>query len=332
MSAGKTKIIFNFPQKDKEELLRDLGVNDAPGAAAVFDDVEAGSILDQQLETPAFPSGQYLPQEGKGQVVVVWSNKGGVGKTVLSCNLAVLLAKELQLKRRRVALLDWNFYNPDVCWHLDLSDQRRYAGAFLRDFNLDNLEQYMLPHPSLPNLHAMTGKGVRNGFEEARFGTPEKLEKLLREVKKLYQYIVIDTNPTIEAPGTHVALRMANQIFLVLEPELTSVLNNSRDTVAFLERLGINRDNIVVVMNRNFKTRITVDDVRRETGVHRVLQIPYDPKQIYNSIYNGRPVGLNAAGQNGIAHAVAAVAGEVVPGIKRKGKPTSYWIARVFGR
>ena len=70
----------------------------------------------------AAPAPQPLP--GVDAIIAVGSGKGGVGKTTLSVNLAVALAK----MGHKVGLLDADVYGPNVPLMLGLSGQPKMAG------------------------------------------------------------------------------------------------------------------------------------------------------------------------------------------------------------
>src|SRR5271168_4370403 len=71
---------------------------------------------------PGQPAPQPLP--GVDAIIAVGSGKGGVGKTTLSVNLAVALAK----MGHKVGLLDADVYGPNVPLMLGLSGQPRILG------------------------------------------------------------------------------------------------------------------------------------------------------------------------------------------------------------
>lgn len=71
---------------------------------------------------PAQPSPQPLP--GVDAIIAVGSGKGGVGKTTLSVNLAVALAR----MGHKVGLLDADVYGPNVPLMLGVSAQPRAVG------------------------------------------------------------------------------------------------------------------------------------------------------------------------------------------------------------
>ncbi|HTZ96796.1 MAG TPA: Mrp/NBP35 family ATP-binding protein [Terriglobales bacterium] len=80
------------------------------------------------------PAPQALP--GVGAIVAVGSGKGGVGKTTLSVNLAIVLAK----LGYRVGLLDADVYGPNVPLMLGTNQQPRVLG----DQRIEPLEAFGL--------------------------------------------------------------------------------------------------------------------------------------------------------------------------------------------
>lgn len=80
------------------------------------------------------PAPQPLP--GVGAIVAVGSGKGGVGKTTLAVNLAIVLAK----LGHRVGLLDADVYGPNVPLMLGTNAQPRVLG----DQRLEPLEAFGL--------------------------------------------------------------------------------------------------------------------------------------------------------------------------------------------
>ena len=74
------------------------------------------------MHQPQPPSPQALP--GVSNIIAVGSGKGGVGKTTLSVNLAVALAK----LGHKVGLLDADVYGPNVPLMLGVNAQPKMVG------------------------------------------------------------------------------------------------------------------------------------------------------------------------------------------------------------
>ncbi len=85
---------------------------------------------------PGQPAQGPQPLPGVDAIIAVGSGKGGVGKTTLSVNLAVALAK----MGHKVGLLDADVYGPNVPLMLGLTGQPKMAG----ENRIEPLEAYGL--------------------------------------------------------------------------------------------------------------------------------------------------------------------------------------------
>src|SRR6202162_345722 len=85
-------------------------------------------------QQPQTPSPQPLP--GVGTIIAVGSGKGGVGKTTLAVNLAIVLSK----LGHKVGLLDADVYGPNVPLMLGINSQPKVLG----DGKIDPLEVHGL--------------------------------------------------------------------------------------------------------------------------------------------------------------------------------------------
>ncbi|RYE59816.1 MAG: response regulator, partial [Oxalobacteraceae bacterium] len=88
----------------------------------------------------------------RGEVIAIYSPQGGAGKSMLSANLAVALAKACGEggKPPRVALVDLNLQFGDIDLMLNLSPQNTIAGLAQKGhggIDAELLEQYLTLHP-----------------------------------------------------------------------------------------------------------------------------------------------------------------------------------------
>jgi capsular exopolysaccharide synthesis family protein len=124
-------------------------------------------------------------------VLAVTSAAAGEGKTVTALNLAGALA---QSSNSRVLIIDADLHRPSVAEYLGLADRR---GPGLAEAILH--EEYGLPQAvrRLESLNVsvlLAGDGKLGPYE--LLASP-RFEKLLRDARAFYDYVIIDTPPVV---------------------------------------------------------------------------------------------------------------------------------------
>ncbi len=136
----------------------------------------------------AAPDGTGQPRAAAlGEVIVLFSGKGGVGKTLLATNLSVALAVETD---SRVALVDLDLQFGDVGVMLNLDHSRSIT---------DIVESETLEPEMLNEIMANGPNGVRVLLapispELADLITLEHVRMVMGELRKTYDYVVVDTS------------------------------------------------------------------------------------------------------------------------------------------
>ena len=120
LQIGEGRVGFTIelttPACPVKDLMRDQAralVGALPGVSAV--DIE----MTAQVRAVARPEAGRAPVDGVKNVIAIGAGKGGVGKTTVSVNIAVALARS----GSRVALLDGDMYGPNVPIMLGLKTQ-----------------------------------------------------------------------------------------------------------------------------------------------------------------------------------------------------------------
>lgn len=220
---------------------------------------------------------QTLVEPGaRGRIVTFFGGKGGVGKTTLAVNLAVALQRRTH---KRVVLFDADFFFGDVGVHLGLPAERNV---------IDLVKQIDQLKPALLDQVLITHKsGIRvlqNPIhpEEAELIAPDHVERLLKFLAEMYDYVIVDCQPSYDERML-VALEQADDIMLVITPEIGPIKNTSH-FLSLAGKLGIALDKVHLILNRaNSDVGIGVAEIER-TLRHRVE---------YQIISGGRPVVLS---------------------------------------
>ncbi len=208
----------------------------------------------------------------EGRVIVCFSSKGGVGKTTISCNLAVQLAQ--RLGPGKVALIDANTQAPNVAPMLDLRPEHWLRDAIqeYRRLDSDMLRQFM-------TFHEPTGLDVLAHSSDNPLGldfSEDQLSKILLVAKGTYEYTIVDTFPLLSSLNLAV-MDLSDKIFLVTEGVVPAI-RSARYNLQMLEQAGYGHNRIEVILNRftRFRGNVTPELVAETLNWPISHVLPYD--------------------------------------------------------
>ena len=259
------------------------------------------------------------------EVIVITSGKGGVGKTTTTANLGVGLAK----RGKKVVLVDTDtgLRNLDLLLGLErrivytlvdvIQKRATYNQALVRHKKYENL--FLLPTSQVADKTAIE---------------PKQMAELIQEMRKDFDYILIDCPAGIEQ-GFQTAVVAADWAIVVTMPEISAV----RDADKIIGKLQADNKKIKLVLNRirpqMFKDGMmldmtSIDDI---LSIECIGQVPDDEK-VVDSANRGEPVieWENSMAGQAYRNVVSRICGEAVPFMEF---PTEGFFARlkhVFGR
>lgn len=169
----------------------------------------------------------------KPYIIRISSQKGGVGKTTVAVNLATALS----FIGNKVLLIDSDFINPSIGFHMGVENTNTGIRAVL--MGKSTLENAAL-------THAPTGIRVLAGEIHAKTHTPTKsqLDRLFSEINKTtYNFVIVDTPPGFFPEDD---LKAFGEAIIVTTPEMSSAtaatrLANHYDQIHLKHGLVINR-------------------------------------------------------------------------------------------
>ena len=217
-----------------------------------------------------------------GEVIVVTSGKGGVGKTTTVANVGTGLA----MQNKKVVLVDTDIglRNLDVVMGLenrivyDLVDVAegvcRLKQALIKDKRYDGL--YLLPAAQTKDKNAVS---------------PKQMQDLCEELKKEFDYVIIDCPAGIEQ-GFKNAIAGADRAIVITTPEVSAVRDADR-IIGLLEAnelisplLIINRIRIDMVKRGDM---MDIDDMIEILAIDLIGVVP-DDENIIISTNKGEPI------------------------------------------
>ncbi|MGE0601553.1 MAG: CpaE family protein [Dehalococcoidia bacterium] len=219
-----------------------------------------------------------------GSVVVVAGQKGGIGKTTISVNLASSLAND---QRGSVLLMDLDPDFGDAGIMLDLNTNYSTARA-ARDhaeFEFESFKQSLALHSSGAHL-----LGAPQNFAERLATRPEDLQQLIAFASKAFDYILIDT-PCVLNESVMAALAVADVTLVTTSLEFGSL----RNTTLMLSEMayeGISPQRTVMIANHiDPVSGFSVGDAAEVLEREAIWEIPYDPA-MRKSTQLGSPLTL----------------------------------------
>ncbi len=180
----------------------------------------------QRVTTTALLSDRF---RSKSHIHVVFSAKGGVGKTTVAVNYALSLAR----RGKRVALVDFDLSFGDVGLLMGVQEDKRTCYSLLLEGEAfaDALPSYLINHES--GLQVLLAPAQ---VEQAEYITPVFVQGVLRTLRKQFDYIVVDTGQAL-TDVFFAAMELADEAYLLSSADLPCVKNNRR-LLEVLKTLG----------------------------------------------------------------------------------------------
>ena len=218
----------------------------------------------------------------RGKILIVFSAKGGCGKTTLSVNLAHALAIHTESK---VALLDFDLQFGDVAVALQIEPKKTISDAISMQNNLDELGINSLMVNKQKNLDILLAPTNPTDIE---FITTKLIDNLLENLRNNYDYIVVDTPPAF----TDVILKVfdqADRCFLLTTLDMPAI-KNLKLVINTLEALNINKSKLEFILNRSdIKSGLSLQEVENLVGETFASHIP-SSNDVSASINKGIPL------------------------------------------
>lgn len=251
-----------------ERRLMQSGVNDFLHGKITRDQMRSIAERARRMASPAAAT-PALAQEG-GRVIAVVGQKGGVGKTTTSTNLAAAIALE---GSKSVLLIDLDTRFGDVAVMMDVhadftvsevarESEYRQRETFHKVLLRHESGAYVLPAP----------RDYRSWLNVS----VEQIEELIRFASSIFDVVVLDT------PGTFndvvgAAISMADRIVVVTSTDLTSLKNTSL-LLEHLELKGVAEKRVAVTLIHGHNVPGLAKKADVEFAVSRPVnyEVPFD--------------------------------------------------------
>jgi len=224
------------------------------------------------------------PNNLQSRIITVFGAKGGIGKTTITVNVAVSLAK----MGKKVAIIDADLQFGDVNVYFDIDpkdtiselSQGNDAG------DIDAIKRLMALHFSGVNIVC-----APKSPEYAEYVSPRNIETMINTMRPFYDYILIDTAPVF-SDITMAAIENSNLILLISVQDI-STLRNTKIALNILESLQ-QKEKIELVINRLTKGLISLKDMQRVLNEPIKNTIAFDYKTAMTAHNKGIPIVLDS--------------------------------------
>ena len=244
-----------------------------------------------------------------GEVIVITSGKGGVGKTTTTANIGAGLSKF----DKKVVVIDTDLglRNLDVVMGLEnlivynlvdvIEGTCRLKQALIRDKRYENL--YLLPSAQTKDKTAIS---------------PGQMKKLTSQLKDEFDYILLDCPAGIEQ-GFQNAIAGADRAIVVTIPEVSAIRDADR-IIGLLESNQLKKIDLIINRIRMDMVKrgdmMSVDDVTEILSVPLIGALP-DDEQVVIGTNQGEPVvGLDSKAGKAYLNICKRIMGIEVPFIE----------------
>lgn len=247
------------------------------------------------------------------EIISITSGKGGVGKSTCTANLALGLA----LAGKKVVAIDFDIGLRNLDMILGLENRIVYDIIDVMDGKC-RLNQALINDKRTKNMYFLPASQSRDKTALDL----EKIRILLNDLKKDFEYILLDSPAGIEDGFKH-AMYWATRALIVVTPEVSSIRDSDRvigimDAKSSVAREGgelpkhiiINRIRVDMVGRGDM---LSNDDVHDMLGLEIIGLVPED-QSVISATNAGEPViyGTSKAAQS-YKNITRRILGESVP-------------------
>ena len=158
---------------------------------------------------------QFMLSAADDKVILMTSTSAGEGKSFISINLAASLA----LQNKRVLLIGMDIRNPQLAKYLTLAPHTGVT-QYLANPSIA-IDDLIMREPLMPNLDIITAGPIPPNPGELLTG--DAVDRLFVELRKRYDYIIVDTAPVGMVSDTFNLARISDATIYVCRANYTTL-------------------------------------------------------------------------------------------------------------
>jgi pilus assembly protein CpaE len=221
-----------------------------------------------------------------GRVIVTFSTKGGVGKSITATNLAVSLATR---SPKQVCIVDGDLQFGDVAVLLGVPPTHTTvdAAAAIEQSDTALMDSFLATHPGT-GLRVLPAPVEPSAADSI---SPEQMLGIVRMLRTICGFVIVDMPPHFD-DVVLALLEEADDVLLVASMDIPSI-KNLKVGIQTLGLLSLAGPKLRLLLNRaNSKVNLDVADVERAIGLTVQWRIPSDVA-VPQAVNRGVPVVLD---------------------------------------
>lgn len=290
-------------EKTYEDILKDAGIKNT----------ETKIVSNINIET----SCSNMPEEqitGKKNIIAVSSIKPGTGKSFVSTNIAIALARyslNQNGKPFKICLIDVDLQTLSVGTILNITNQGKNlkkcvmkVDEFLKSNKSeieesilkDSIMECLISYQDLSNLSILCGSQL--DLAEVESMSEESFIYIINFLSEKFDYVVVDTNSSLHHTTTQPILELAGKIYYVTNLDFNNIYNNVRYQED-LKEFGFT-SKIKYILNQDTpdlyigpEPKCTAEFVQNKTDIKISFRIQDLTSTVFNNLcFDGNPLVL----------------------------------------
>ncbi len=266
-----------------------------------FSSTEMRQVFDRLwLENKAQSTLQSL-----GHIVSFISNKGGVGKSTISTNIACLLATR---HPGQVLLVDASLQLGVCAVMLNFTPQATIVDAIREK---DRLDETLLRELTVPHDSGLSLLAAPNNAAEASEVDEEAIYRVLNLARRTFRYVVVDTFPMLDSVVMAV-LDLSRLTYIIMQGTAPNVIGTAK-LLPILEGLGCPLERQRLVLNQNYRdfvANLTQAEIEERLVREFDHAFPYQ-KKLLTAANLGEPYILQANRHFGFGRSAHGLVDEI---------------------
>lgn len=215
-------------------------------------------------------------------ILTFFSTKGGVGKSILALNAAVISSCHLQ---KKTLLIDMDLQFGDISILVNKHNEKNISNL-IEDAKFDSYEN------TLPYLYKYDEKldilFAPLKPDAAEYIGKDIIEKLINIYKCKYERIIIDTGVNFSDITLYI-LDISSRIYFISNMDIVS-LKNAKLGLNVMQSLGYDKNKVKLIINKStMDYGINRKDVLEVFKENDFYMIPEDHKTVNISVNSGEP-------------------------------------------